>query len=132
MLLGQSDLDDEALQNLLVDHLLPWYVSFYLSWLEDEDVLRITYEDVRTAPVDTVERIMAFAGRNISRDQLELVVSNRQALQKQGRDQKVGSRFNKGVSGRGRDISSYAKQRIQALLNHYPDVDFSPIHLTAE
>ena len=96
--MGQRDLDDEALQNLLADHLLPWYVSFYLSWLEDEDALRITYEDVRTAPVDTVERIMAFAGQNISRDQLELVVSNHQALQKQGRDQKAGSRF-KTLSG---------------------------------
>jgi hypothetical protein len=129
LLPGQKNLDDQALQNLLADHLLPWYVSFYLSWLEDRNALFVTFDDVRTAPQDTIARVLDFAGVQTAPQALEAIVTGRQKSQTKGRgsDQKIASRFNQGVSGRGQNISDYAKKRIEELLSHYPDVDFSPI-----
>lgn len=125
LLPGQRDLDDDALQNLLADHLIPWYISFYLSWLEDKDALHIHYDDVRTAPEQTISKIMKFAGADVAEETIAAIVAQRKGSR--AKDQKVGSRFNKGVSGRGSAITEYAQDRIRTLTKHYPSVDFSPI-----
>lgn len=104
----------------------PWYVSFYLSWyhwreawLAARPPLFIRYEEFFADPRQGLSSLASRLDIPASDDQIEAALANG------GR-----SRFNRGVSGRGRaafleDRRAYAA--LVDLLSLYPSIDFSPI-----
>ncbi len=113
-----------AQADFIVDLFMPWYIGFYVSWREAERTGKcrpvwLRYEDMIEDPASTIVRVLDQCGIPVSREQAT-------AAAEQGMGGKI--RFNKGVSGRGRQFLSDAQRgRIAALARHYPGIDFSPI-----
>lgn len=106
-------LPDAELEALIADFIMPWYVSFLVSWQHAPDPLRLTYNDVRTEPERAVTAICERAGIRATPDDIRAAVE-------QARGGKI--RFNKGLPGRGQQISAYAKNRIELLLSRFPEL----------
>jgi len=123
-LLTELDASSVTRLQFVVQHVLPWYVSFYLSWLRHGGEVRggvmlICYERFFADPVHSIAEVSQFVGVNVTRDQLELALK--------ASDQ---TRLNKGVAGRGVqafEADPVAYQKLVDLLAGYPGVDFSPI-----
>jgi len=47
----------------------------------------------------------------------------------EGDGDRTKTRFNKGVAGRGEELTDAQKDRIRHLASNYPDVDFGPVGL---
>jgi len=123
-LLAELDASPVTRLQFIVQHFLPWYVSFYLSWLRHGAEVRggvmfIRYEQFFADPDRSFQEVVQFLGETMSRDQLELALN--------ASDQ---TRLNKGVAGRGVqafEADPIAYQKLVDLLAGYPGVDFSPI-----
>jgi hypothetical protein len=120
------ELDEPARVDMLVDLVAPWYVNFYVSWHEAEraraaPMAFLRYEDMIADPPAAIARVLDFAGSPRSRADVERAVTA--AMGK-------NVRFNKGVSGRGREVLSDAhRARLARLASYYPGVDFTRIGL---
>jgi len=124
-LLAELDASPVTRLQFIVQHVLPWYVSFYLSWLQHGGEVRgggvmfISYEQFFSDPVRFFSELVHFVGENMTREQVELTLK--------ASDQ---TRLNNGVSGRGIQAfkaDSVAYQKLLDLLACYPGVDFSSI-----
>jgi hypothetical protein len=111
-------LGDKRLEELLADLVMPWYVSFYVGWKACPAGIWVEYDEIRTRPEAVVERVVSAAAIPCGKEEIQRAIEAAMARK---------PRFNEGISGRGRHISDYAKQRIARLLSYYPEVDFSPI-----
>ncbi len=103
---------DEAIARLVV----PWYIHFYMSWRNaDRDFLWVDYEDVRRNPIEVAGRILERAHvTHISDSDFE------KALERvRGKKEKI--RFNKGMPGRGHDLSPAVKGIVLDMLKFYPE-----------
>ena len=108
--------------NMVIDLAAPWYIRFTADWDQSgQDCLWLRYEDMIADGPETSRQILAFHDLEADAATVE------QALdQSRG----GGSRFNKGVAGRGTaELSAAQKDRIAALTRHYSGVDFSPLGL---
>jgi hypothetical protein len=114
---SHGKLPDAALEDLIADLIMPWYINFYASW-NGLDALRVTYDQVRSDPAEAVRRICERAG--IAHDERAIAAAVETARAK-------AKRFNQGVSGRGVSLSPYARDRIASFARHYPEVDFREI-----
>ncbi len=96
--------------DMVIDLAMPWYVRFVADWRQaGRDCLWL------------VGRILSYHGLKADDNAVE------QALI-QAREN--GSRFNKGVGGRGgAELSDEQKSSIGALIRHYPGIDFAPLDL---
>jgi hypothetical protein len=107
--------------DFLIDYAMPWYLNFYLGWqrgaqLYPNQILQIPYEELIENAAACVVRIADFYG--MASESLSLA----------DLDKRVGTRFNQGRIGRGREELSPAQQRrLYRLAAHYPDHDFSLI-----
>lgn len=123
-LLAELDASHVTRLQFIVQHVLPWYVSFYLSWLKhggdlQGGVMFIRYEQFFSDPGSSFSKIARFVGCDLPSEQLDLALK--------ASDQ---TRLNKGVSGRGLkafEADPVAYQKLLDLLAGYPGVDFSPI-----
>lgn len=113
-----AELPDVELEDMIVDLIMPWYIQFLVSWRECHEAVEIPYESVRNDPKSVVQMIASRAGiRATSSDILDAVEKAKS----------MPTRKNKAISGRGSDISEYAKERILKLIRHYPTVDFTSV-----
>ncbi len=112
-----AKLPDEALEELIAELAIPWYISFYVSW-QGVDCLHLSYDDVRSRPLDVVRNICATSCIKAADGAIEKAIEKARTK---------AHRFNKGVSGRGKDISPKARETIIGFARHYPDIDFGPI-----
>lgn len=104
----------------------PWYVSFYLSWMHwreewtaEEPPLFLTYEEFFTDPQTGLRDLASRLGIEVTGPQLAAALAVDRS-----------SRFNRGVSGRGRDAFRQDPRAYAALVDLlalYPSIDFSPI-----
>jgi tetratricopeptide (TPR) repeat protein len=121
-------LDRKQRLDLIIDHVVPWYVQFYVSWFKALEQRRLegmwlSYEELMADKPALVARVHRFVGLDIADSEVARAVT----FLDQHKDM---SRWNKGVSGRGRTTLDEAqKQRIRALAAYFPDVDFSRIGL---
>jgi hypothetical protein len=111
-------LPDPEVEEIIADHIAPWYIHFFVSWQHCAGALWVTYEEVRTNTEQVVAKIAKEAGIPATAGQISA------AIQK-ARNQKT--RFNKGISGRGENLSPRARAHIERLISRYPKVDFSMI-----
>lgn len=111
----------------LIDLALPWYVNFITSWKAADanglPVLWLTYEDMMADKADAVRRVLGFYDLSRFADRAGDAISRI--------DSGSGTRFNKGVSGRGQEqLSADQRQRIIDRFRHYPDIDFTTIGIS--
>lgn len=104
---------DEELENLIVQMAMPWYISFYKSWQNTPGVLHVNYADVSTNPAKTVGEILDYAGIEKTDAHVEKALQDVQGKR---------TRFNKGVAGRGRDVSASAQEKLRDMVQHYPEI----------
>ena len=116
---------DEKKYDYLIDVVVPWYISFYVSWyhytivLKTIDAYWLTYENFVTQPDVVLPQIFSFYGLFVSHREIESVVSQ---------NKKVN--YNKGVSGRGTaKLSSKQKDKIRSFTSYHPNVNFSMMGL---
>ena len=113
---------DEGRQyEFLARAMMPWFIDFYVSWMQTPGRLAVRYEDLMADPVATVEEIAAWAGLSASAAEIET------ALAATGHS----ATFNKGGSGRGQAVPAAARAHVEALAAFYPEVDFMPLGLAS-
>lgn len=108
--------------DMLVDLLVPWHLHFFLSWHRSgrKDLVFLSYEDIfGAAPVPAMEALCERMG-----------LDYRIAEGATSPDLEKGTRRNVGRSGRGKEqLSPYQIERIEKMVRHYPQHDFSALGL---
>ena len=121
-------LDEDTRIDLLIDHLVPWYFEFVASWSLVEkqrrlELMWLSYDDLIKDKPKAVEDVLGFYG---------LAAPSRGIVKRisEIEFEKRGTRFNKGVAGRGASrLSDVQKQRIERYARYYPMTDFTRIGL---
>ncbi|MFP6771147.1 MAG: sulfotransferase domain-containing protein [Alphaproteobacteria bacterium] len=115
--------------DMVIDLAMPWYIRFAADWAvagagvgagAGWDCLWLRYEDLIADGADVVGRVLNFHGLHADPATIEAALA-------QARD--GDSRFNKGVAGRGNELTLAQKNRIMDLTRHYPGIDFSALGL---
>lgn len=109
---------DEKLDLFLASMVIPWYLSFYVGWLECENKCVVNYEDLAMDPVRVVAEIFDYYAVDASRDDIAAALDVTSAQ---------NTRKNKAVQGRGSLLSDAAKARIYELAAFYSGYDLGPI-----
>jgi hypothetical protein len=111
--------------DMVIDLAMPWYIRFVADWRRaGQDCLWLRYEGLAADGLNTVRQILSFHGLTKDDGAIE------QALIQARGD---GSRFNRGVAGRGAsELNEDQKSSIGALTRHYPGIDFSPLDLAVD
>ncbi len=121
---------DEKL-NRIVDLVIPWHIHFFVSWYDRyetenyERMIWICYEEMISNEIDF------FYNLCLKND----IICNTQRIEEivlRIRQNSVKSRLNKGVHGRGEQLTEVLKNRIISYTNYYPHVDFSRIGIIAK
>ena len=105
-------LPDSELEEMIADHVMPWYVQFAESWKNCGYALHVHYDEVRRNPAQVLRKIATAGSIRASESEIQTAVN---------RARQISPRFNKGVSGRGREISPKAREHIRRLLSRYDD-----------
>ncbi len=90
----------------LIEHAIPWYIGFYLSWRaarESLPVVETHYEQLASDPCGYFTDVIRGLGGELDEPRLRKLLGSRPP----------GTRFNKGVNGRSREMLS---QENRALL----------------
>jgi len=97
----------------LIEHAIPWYVSFYLSWRKGREGLPFVethYEDLVSDPYGYFSRLLVGLGRPVDEDRLRSILASKIP----------DTRFNKGVNHRSIElISGENKRRLEELLESH-------------
>jgi tetratricopeptide (TPR) repeat protein len=123
-------LDQAGKYDALIDHLMPWYLGFCVSWDRAASrgalpILRLSYEDMIADKPGTLKRIADHVGFDTTPDACAAAVS-----ESEGDRNRKQTRFNKGVAGRGdAALTDAQKDRVRRLAASYRGTDFSPIGL---
>ena len=114
---------------MIVDLVVPWYFSFYVSWKEAVrkgacSVAWLSYEDFIANRKITLRQILDYCGIPATDQEIERALDAVDVND---------SRFNRGISGRGeRRLNERQKQRIVRFARYYPRIDFSTIGIPPE
>lgn len=116
---GHLELSDNELDSFIVDIMIPWYLSFFVSWKSCEDACFFSYEELVEGKQELFfTRLFEVVGFEISDEDIKL------ALEKANNK---FTRFNVGITGRGKMLSKANKQKLLNLCSHYPNINFSQI-----
>jgi hypothetical protein len=105
----------------VVDTFVPWYLHFFLSWIDVPGTLRVSYHDVIADPARELRRVAEFAEVAATSDDLSAACER--ALRAP-----IPTR-NRVVEGRGRDLPPAARRQLERLAGYYSGFDLSPIGL---
>lgn len=103
----------------LIDFYVPRFLFMYVTWMRAVEnnsvpILPISYEEIRTDPDRVFSRITNFAGIEEYSDKF--------------RGLRPGPNFNKGVSGRGRQMLTQAQlERINRMTSYFTDIDMAGV-----
>jgi hypothetical protein len=101
------EVGDDELEMFVARFAIPWYLNFYMSWRSVEGVMFADYEDI-VADADGLARRALDRFGVPAKGSVEDVAAVR-----------AKSRFNKGVPGRGRDISAEARRIVMEQAAFY-------------
>jgi tetratricopeptide (TPR) repeat protein len=119
-------LTPEQRLELLIDHVAPWYMQFYASWLrvERDQRLRVhwlTYEELIADKPAAFRRILDFWGIGVDEERLRAALAAAEGEKKR-------NRFNQGVTGRGAKRFTPAQvEKIIGLTAYFPLLSFERI-----
>lgn len=123
-----SDLDRAQKIDLMIDHWGPWYANFYASWRRASDdgrmpAMWVRYEDMILDKPGTLKAIADHFEIDAGIERCRKLIVSLDS-------QRGKTRFNKGVTGRGRkEMTDEQQARVQRLAGYHRDVDFSPVGL---
>lgn len=121
-------LDQAGKYDLIIDHVMPWYASFYASWdrvarLGQLDCLFVTYEDMIADKPASIVKIAEFL-------QLGKTAADCAAAVQAVEADAAKIRLNKGVAGRGAAaLSDGQKSRLRALVSICGDAALARVQL---
>ena len=116
-LANSQELTDEQIERFLIKYALPWYFSFYASWKQAEATdIFVTYESLIKEKYNTVLKILK---------KLEIEPSKERVVEAINNTEKLDTRKNVGIAGRGRELANTYKKEVAELMNCYPMIDFS-------
>ncbi len=111
----------------VIDRFGPWMIEHYVSWAlaaRENRVapLFLTYDTLVADKTGAIHQIIRHFGLEASEDKIAAVVA-------QVDQDRAGTRFNKGQTGRGcTALSSPQRARLERMISHYPpDLDYSPL-----
>jgi hypothetical protein len=118
--------EDRKLQ-FIVDFVAPWYIRFWAGWSTvinnpDVNVKLVSYDDLLADSENVFLDLFRFAGEDVTPDELQLLTD---AL----KENKVDTKKNKGVAGRGQQLPEELKKQVQHYASYYTNTDLSPIGL---
>ena len=108
----------------IIDLVMPWHLEFLASWQRVDrsrrlPVLWMRYEEMTVDKPAAVRRILNWHGLKAEEDRIEAAILKVECCPEK-------NRFNKGVSGRGREgLTDVQKRRIRQMMTYYPEADFS-------
>ena len=114
--------------DLIIDHVIPWYLAFFVSWIEAAeadrvDCLLVTFEALIADKPRALKEICDHQGIATSIEACTDAAARAD-------DRALPTRMNKGVAGRGEDaLSAEQKARIEHLAGYFHETDFSLIGL---
>jgi tetratricopeptide (TPR) repeat protein len=123
-------LDQAAKYDLIIDHVMPWYASFYASWelaarQKKLDCLFVTYEEMIADKPSAIATIAGYLGLGKTAADCAAAV---QAVDSDG----AKTRFNKGVAGRGgAALDDNQRARLRKLFTLWGDLDLERIGLAS-
>jgi len=111
---------DEQKADFIIEMMVPWYVSFFSTWLDyadtDDRVLFLHYDDFRADPAAVLERILAHSRLPRSREDCQAALD---AVW----EERAIFRYNKGVPGRGRmRFTPQQMERLRRMIGYYTDL----------
>ncbi len=115
-------LTDRDKGDYLIEMMAPWYVSYFATWMDymlaaPGRVLMLDYDDFRAEPAATLEALLLHSRLPASRDLCEAALATVW-------QERSHFRFNKGVTGRGRDrFSPLQIARLTRMLAFYPQLE---------
>jgi tetratricopeptide (TPR) repeat protein len=121
--LGQA-----AKYDLVIDHVMPWYASFYASWERAArrgrlECLFVTYEEMIADKPATTARIAGFLGLDKTAEECAAAV-------RAADGDTVKTRFNRGGAGRGEEaLDDDQKARLRRLFSTYGTLDLGRVGL---
>ena len=123
-----GNLTADRKHDLIIDQIMPWYVTFFASWMDAMragrlDCKLVTYDDMIADKRGTLAAIVAHQGLKKSAAECAAAIT---AVDGGA----APTRLNKGVGGRGvATLTEAQKDRIRRLAGYYPDIDFSVVGL---
>lgn len=117
---SHADLPDAELERMIARLAIPWYINFYVSWREASGVgpiMFVNYDTLRSDPQTVISDILAAA---------KLPASEKQITRALEQSQKGVTRFNKGVSARGKLLAPETRQIVLDGLSYYPKLRDDP------
>lgn len=104
-----------------------FFVEFYAGWCRSRDrfeTLWIDYDELHSDPDGLVERIAAHVGVDAAGVARARALLDIDKLDEQRRRALL---INRGVPGRGRELTDLDRGLVRSLYPLYPDIDFRPI-----
>jgi hypothetical protein len=115
-------LDAEAKADFLIDTMLPWYASYYATWLDyvraaPGRVCVLRYRDFKEDTGAVLQRLLIHSGFEVQEEMCELAAAAAWHTRHE-------NRFNKGTEGRGHTRFTPAQlRRIEHMLMDYYGLD---------
>jgi sulfotransferase family protein len=115
-------MDEQTKADFLIDAMLPWYASYYATWLAyareaPGRVCVLRYGDFKADTPATLQTLLRHSGFEVSEEMCELAVAAAWHTRHE-------NRFNKGIEGRGQDrLTPAQRQRIAHMLLDYYGLD---------
>lgn len=113
--------------DFVIDHMLPWYFNFYVSWYKAESENKIeflwtSYEKMLEDKFSFFREILEF---------LSFKISDNKIMEEMNNIDKKNDKFNRGLKGRGdKLLSKNQKEKIIQFSKYYNSVDFSLIGIS--
>jgi len=107
----EAQKSDRDLEIFIARLVMPWYISFHMSWVEQAGVLNVNYENLTTDPTSTIREVLAFLGDCRTDAEINAAIKRVETENK--------SRKNVGIVGRGKSISHEAREIIRAAVLAY-------------
>ena len=123
------EMDERMKLDYLIELSIPWYLHMYVSWLEAEKagfpMKLVSYEALMSDPNRAVTECLEFSGISVGQAAVEKALAAAQSD-----SFRTGTRYNKGVIGRGRELLSSEQQaKIKSFGRFFPGYDLSLIGL---
>ena len=118
---GFKTLSDRDRSDYLIEMVAPWYVSYFATWIDyvaaaPGRVLMLDYDRFRADPAAALEALLVHSRVPATRADCEAALA--QVWRERG-----AFRFNKGVTGRGRErFSPLQVARLSRMLAFYPQL----------
>ena len=116
--------EDERIDEFIADLIVPWYLNFFASWSGCPNRIQFTYELLIADPAVAVAQVRDRGGLTVTDAEIAAAVAA-------ARGSPASTRFNVGISGRGKELSAQVVSRIQVLARYYGDLDLAPIGIAS-